>query len=95
MPIVHILGAHPVLHLFLQPRTKPCREAVIAAGVEAARTVEGATVEVVVVHLEAEVAAGMSHSRSSATQTHDLSAYFQRANLLLSTLALPTLPRTD
>ena len=92
-PIVH---AHPILHLFLPPRTKPCTEAVIAAGVEAAMTVEeGATVEVVVVHLEAEVAAGMSHSHSSATQTHDLSAYLQRANLLLSTLAFPTLPRTD
>lgn len=71
---------------------------VIAAGVEAAQTVEGASVEVEVVvvpYLEAEVAAGMSHSRFSATQTHGLSAYLQRANPLLSTLAFPTLLRTD
>lgn len=70
------LGAHPFLHLFLPPYTKPCREAVIVAGVEAARTVEGGSVELVVVPLlEAEVAAvgvasygnraGMSRSRSS------------------------------
>lgn len=76
------------------------------AEVEVATNVEGASVEVVVVpELEAEVAAvavvsyenraGMSHSRSSATQTHNLSVYLQRVNPLLSTLALPTLPRTD
>ena len=74
-------------------------------GVEAARTVEGASVELVADLEEAEVAAvvvscrenraGMSHSRSSATQIHDFSVYLQRVNPLLSTLALPTLPRTD
>ena len=62
-----ILSAHPFLHLFLPPHTKPCIEVVIAAGVEAAKTVEGGSVELVVVpHLEAEVAAGMPHSRFSA-----------------------------
>ena len=74
------------------------------AGVEAARTVEGASVELVVAPdlvaaaaaaVSYENGAGMSHSCSSATQTHDLSAYLQRANSPLSTLALPTLQRTD
>jgi hypothetical protein len=82
---------------------------VTAEGVGEARNVEGALVELVAVHLEvAEVAvvvvvvvvlypenrAGMSSSLPSATLTHVLSASLQRANPLISTLALQTRQRT-
>jgi hypothetical protein len=87
-----------LVHFFIYfyHHTKRCREAVIAAGVEEAQNVEGeAPVDTVVVPQEAEVVAGMSHSRSSTIQTHGFPASLQRDNPLLSTLAFPTLLRTN
>ncbi len=71
-----------LIRYFISFTPKPCREAEIAPGVGVVQNVEGSTVELVVVPYleEAEVAvavvlylenrAGMSHSRSFATQTH-------------------------
>jgi hypothetical protein len=69
-------------------------EEVVVVVVVHLEVVEVAVVVVVVVVLYPENRAGMSSSLPSATLTHVLSASLQRANPLISTLALQTRQRT-